>query len=197
MCKSIAYRGYQLPCVTMSATHFDQKTILHFGENHESSIHSRSMFDRHHSTSACEVSSQYNQLYLRQCNTVSHPADVSRRTTERMEQHNTNRSCRQRTSATSRGGAGGTCLKKETKLRRRSAANARERKRMMGLNVAFDHLRRVVPPMENDRKLSKYDTIQMAQTYISALMALLEPEVSTSDVTETSANDSGCENMSP
>ena len=197
MCKMIAYRGYQLPCVTMSATHFDQKTILNFGENHGSSIHSRSMFDRQHSTPACEASSQYNDLYLRHCNTVSYPADVSRRTTERTGQQKTNRSCRRRTSATSRGGAAGTCLMKETKLRRRSAANARERKRMMGLNVAFDHLRRVVPQMENDRKLSKYDTIQMAQTYISALMALLEPEVGINDVTETSANDSGCENMSP
>ncbi|KAI0207116.1 protein atonal-like, partial [Lamellibrachia satsuma] len=56
---------------------------------------------------------------------------------------------------------------------RRSAANARERKRMEGLNVAFDRLRRVVPQLGNDRKLSKYDTIQMAQTYINALMELL------------------------
>ena len=181
----------------MAATHFDQKTILNFRENHESLVHSRSMFDRHHSTSACDLSTHYNELYMRQSNTISRPADVSRRTTERMGQQKTNRPCRQRTSATSRGGAGGTCLKKETKLRRRSAANARERKRMMGLNVAFDHLRRVVPPMESDRKLSKYDTIQMAQTYISALMALLEPEVGTNGVTETSTNDSGCENMSP
>ncbi|EEB13060.1 conserved hypothetical protein [Pediculus humanus corporis] len=58
--------------------------------------------------------------------------------------------------------------------RRRLAANARERKRMNSLNDAFDRLREVVPSLGNDRKLSKYETLQMAQTYISALYALLK-----------------------
>ena len=58
--------------------------------------------------------------------------------------------------------------------KRRFAANARERRRMGGLNEAFDRLRNVVPSLGDDRKLSKYETLQMAQTYISALHELLD-----------------------
>ncbi|RWS16013.1 transcription factor-like protein [Dinothrombium tinctorium] len=61
-----------------------------------------------------------------------------------------------------------TVLKK-----RRVAANERERRRMHCLNVAFDKLRQVVPSLENDRKLSKYETLQMARSYILALNELL------------------------
>ncbi|XP_053664448.1 protein dimmed-like [Anopheles marshallii] len=58
--------------------------------------------------------------------------------------------------------------------KRRLAANARERKRMNSLNVAFDRLREIVPSLGPDHKLSKYETLQMAQTYINALSDLLE-----------------------
>ncbi|CAK9807254.1 Basic helix-loop-helix transcription factor amos [Anthophora plagiata] len=58
--------------------------------------------------------------------------------------------------------------------RRRLAANARERRRMNGLNDAFDKLREVVPSLEADHKLSKFETLQMAQTYIAALRDLLQ-----------------------
>lgn len=58
--------------------------------------------------------------------------------------------------------------------RRRIAANARERRRMNGLNDAFDKLREVVPSLGADHKLSKFETLQMAQTYIAALCDLLE-----------------------
>jgi len=56
---------------------------------------------------------------------------------------------------------------------RRVAANARERRRMHGLNKAFDELRSVIPSLENERKLSKYDTLQLAQIYITELSDLL------------------------
>jgi hypothetical protein len=56
---------------------------------------------------------------------------------------------------------------------RRLAANARERRRMNSLNVAFDHLRTVLPPLDAGRKLSKYETLQMAQQYIGCLSELL------------------------
>ncbi|XP_015434632.1 PREDICTED: uncharacterized protein LOC107190352 [Dufourea novaeangliae] len=58
--------------------------------------------------------------------------------------------------------------------RRRLAANARERRRMNGLNDAFDKLREVVPSLGADHKLSKFETLQMAQTYIAALCDLLQ-----------------------
>ncbi|KAK2584517.1 hypothetical protein KPH14_006888 [Odynerus spinipes] len=64
----------------------------------------------------------------------------------------------------------------EVLRRRRLAANARERRRMNSLNDAFDRLRDVVPSLGNDRKLSKFETLQMAQTYISALYELLQRE---------------------
>lgn len=58
--------------------------------------------------------------------------------------------------------------------KRRLQANARERRRMNGLNEAFDKLRDVVPAMGDEHRLSKYETLQMAQSYIKALCALLE-----------------------
>ncbi|KAF7666884.1 hypothetical protein LDENG_00089930 [Lucifuga dentata] len=63
--------------------------------------------------------------------------------------------------------------KYETSTRRRMAANARERKRMQGLNTAFDLLRKVVPQWGQDKKLSKYETLQMALSYIMALNRIL------------------------
>ncbi|XP_048365645.1 transcription factor ATOH1 [Sphaerodactylus townsendi] len=68
-----------------------------------------------------------------------------------------------------RGGPSGGGVQKQ----RRLAANARERRRMHGLNHAFDQLRNVIPSFSNDKKLSKYETLQMAQIYISALAELL------------------------
>lgn len=64
-----------------------------------------------------------------------------------------------------------TVLKK-----RRLAANARERRRMNGLNDAFDRLRDVVPAIDEEHKLSKFETLQMALTYITALGDLLDKE---------------------
>ncbi|KAE8630813.1 hypothetical protein XENTR_v10000972 [Xenopus tropicalis] len=64
---------------------------------------------------------------------------------------------------------------------RRLAANARERRRMHGLNHAFDQLRNVIPSFNNDKKLSKYETLQMAQIYINALSDLLQAPPDTRD----------------
>jgi hypothetical protein len=58
---------------------------------------------------------------------------------------------------------------------RRMAANARERRRMNGLNTAFDRLRTVLPSsmFQQQRRFSKYETLQMAQSYIAALQSIL------------------------
>ncbi|ALC42518.1 cato [Drosophila busckii] len=71
-------------------------------------------------------------------------------------------------------GSTASSLSPTVRKRRRQAANARERKRMNGLNEAFDRLREVVPAPSIDQKLSKFETLQMAQSYISALCDLLE-----------------------
>lgn len=60
------------------------------------------------------------------------------------------------------------------KRKRRLAANARERRRMQNLNSAFDKLREYLPQLGNDRQLSKHETLQMAQSYITALYDLLQ-----------------------
>ena len=65
---------------------------------------------------------------------------------------------------------------------RRMAANERERRRMHGLNSAFDNLREVVPSIGN-RELSKYETLQMAMSYIEALQ----------DIINSRSNDGGDE----
>jgi hypothetical protein len=57
---------------------------------------------------------------------------------------------------------------------RRLIANARERKRMHGLNYAFNNLRAVLPALGGNKQFSKYETLQMAQTYIAALQDLLQ-----------------------
>ena len=57
--------------------------------------------------------------------------------------------------------------------KRRLAANARERRRMDMLNKGFDRLRTVLPGLGPERQLSKYETLQMAQSYISELQELL------------------------
>jgi len=58
--------------------------------------------------------------------------------------------------------------------RRRLAANARERRRMDLLNRGFDRLRRVLPGLGPQHQLSKYETLQMAQSYIAELAGLLK-----------------------
>ena len=87
---------------------------------------------------------------------------------------NKKNSCVSNTSKVTKVSKSGSCDNKDLVKKRRIAANARERRRMDSLNVAFDKLRGVVPSIGEDKKLSKYETLQMAQTYIQALQDLLE-----------------------
>ena len=64
-------------------------------------------------------------------------------------------------------------LTTEEKLQKRVDANERERQRMGQLNVAFNHLRNVLPKHGNDRELSKFETIHLAKNYIRALNEML------------------------
>ncbi|KAE9550608.1 hypothetical protein FO519_006179 [Halicephalobus sp. NKZ332] len=57
---------------------------------------------------------------------------------------------------------------------RRQMANARERRRMDNLNVAYESLREVLPEFDNGRRLSKMETLQMAHLYIQCLGELLQ-----------------------
>ncbi|KAG7254758.1 hypothetical protein CRUP_014988 [Coryphaenoides rupestris] len=79
---------------------------------------------------------------------------------------------------------------------RRVAANARERRRMHGLNHAFDELRSVIPAFDNDKKLSKYETLQMAQIYINALADLLEGPVASASGSSSGSSSSSSSSSS-
>ena len=61
---------------------------------------------------------------------------------------------------------------------RRLIANERERRRMYGLNMAFENLRSVLPSLGSNKQFSKYETLQMAKSYISALRQILIAEQS-------------------
>lgn len=60
--------------------------------------------------------------------------------------------------------------------KRRLLVNSRERDRMKRLNEAMDRLRKVVPHYPSRKKLSKMETLLMAQNYILALTNLLQQE---------------------
>ena len=163
--------------------------MMNLSENRGTTTNTWAFYNLYDANCTFDASSRCNELYLQQCNTLSRAATCSSAkawTPTGYQKKDNSTTCLDGKPATRQGDAARRYVPKETRRKRRSAANARERKRMKGLNVAFDHLRRVVPQLGNDRKLSKYDTIQMAQTYITALMALLEPNVQASDMTEES-----------
>ncbi|CAF0844073.1 unnamed protein product [Didymodactylos carnosus] len=67
--------------------------------------------------------------------------------------------------------------------KRRVAANARERRRMSGLNLAFDELRTVLPSSVcKGKRFSKYETLQMALSYIIALQDILDKSNDNKDI---------------
>ncbi|XP_040172893.1 transcription factor 15-like [Anopheles arabiensis] len=55
----------------------------------------------------------------------------------------------------------------------RLQANARERYRTHSVNSAFNNLRLLIPTEPPDRKLSKIETLRLAKSYISHLIAVL------------------------
>lgn len=55
----------------------------------------------------------------------------------------------------------------------RQAANMRERRRMTLLNAAFETLRRRIPILPHERKLSRIQTLRLAVNYIAFMTELL------------------------
>ncbi|VDK83857.1 unnamed protein product [Litomosoides sigmodontis] len=62
---------------------------------------------------------------------------------------------------------------RRTKQIRRSKANARERRRMHNLNEALEKLRRTLPQLPDEPKLTKIETLRMANSYIYSLRQIL------------------------
>uniref|UniRef100_A0A182SBV3 BHLH domain-containing protein n=1 Tax=Anopheles maculatus TaxID=74869 RepID=A0A182SBV3_9DIPT len=78
---------------------------------------------------------------------------------------------RRSTSSTSTSGESG----KDPQLSfdQRLQANARERYRTHSVNSAFNNLRQLIPTEPHNRKLSKIETLRLAKSYISHLIAVL------------------------
>ena len=56
-------------------------------------------------------------------------------------------------------------------------ANAREKKRMLCINSAYEQLRKCVPTFPYERRLSKIDTLNLAISYIHLLRAVLASDL--------------------
>ncbi|RCN47868.1 Helix-loop-helix DNA-binding domain protein [Ancylostoma caninum] len=56
---------------------------------------------------------------------------------------------------------------------RRDKANARERRRMNNLNDALEHLRTILPSVPDEPKMTKIETLRVAQGYITYLSSIL------------------------
>ena len=63
----------------------------------------------------------------------------------------------------------------------RHAANLRERRRMQSINEAFEHLRKHIPTLPYEKKLSKVDTLRLAIGYINFLTELLNKDSCTNE----------------
>ena len=61
----------------------------------------------------------------------------------------------------------------EEKRQEKADTNDRKCQLMGQLNVAFNHLRNVLPKHGNDRELSKFETVHFAKNYIRSLNELL------------------------
>ncbi len=108
---------------------------------------------------------------------------------EKMKGQQTTKILNKKKSTTSIGKRTTTSIVQVEKIRR-IAANARERRRMNGLNTAFDRLRTVLPSsmFQQQRRFSKYETLQMAQSYIAALQSILHLNASSSSDDQSFTN---------
>lgn len=61
-------------------------------------------------------------------------------------------------------------------VKRKPAANRKERRRTQSINSAFAELRECIPNVPADTKLSKIKTLRLATSYISYLMDILEKD---------------------
>ncbi|ELT89043.1 hypothetical protein CAPTEDRAFT_98465, partial [Capitella teleta] len=65
--------------------------------------------------------------------------------------------------------------------KQRSAANQRERRRMVSLNTAFDQLRTRIPTFPHEKKLSRIQTLKYATEYIAVMAELLKDHPKSDD----------------
>ena len=84
---------------------------------------------------------------------------------------------------------GGYCKNKQKRL----IANERERNRMHNLNTAFEKLRAVLPTLSSNKQFSKFETLQMAKSYIEALREILLHDAAINNDDNQTKNELGFE----
>jgi hypothetical protein len=72
--------------------------------------------------------------------------------------------------------------------RTRNKANHKERRRTESINNAFSNLRKSIPNVPADTKLSKIKTLRLATSYINLLMGVLKSDDPISAVPESKAD---------
>uniref|UniRef100_A0A183CZN9 BHLH domain-containing protein n=1 Tax=Gongylonema pulchrum TaxID=637853 RepID=A0A183CZN9_9BILA len=80
---------------------------------------------------------------------------------------------------------------RRSKQIRRNKANARERRRMHNLNQALEQLRNTLPQLPDEPKLTKIETLRMANNYIYALTQILRDSLKQEDAERYSAVNRG------
>ena len=107
----------------------------------------------------------------------------------------------ERSSTVNRPEVGGGCRRRKAKPK--AATSRKERRRTQNINAAFDDLRKHIPNVPSDTKLSKIKTLKLAMSYIHHLENQLEDEAQgqeivtpaeesrrKTDTNETDSNDS-------
>lgn len=97
--------------------------------------------------------------------------------TQNMEVHDAQRTDHDEVesiSPASRPEVGGGCRRRKAKPK--TATSRKERRRTQNINAAFDDLRKHIPNVPSDTKLSKIKTLKLAMSYIHHLENQLEDE---------------------
>lgn len=71
-------------------------------------------------------------------------------------------------------------------IAQRHAANLRERKRMQSINEAFEGLRKHIPTLPYEKRLSKVDTLRLAIGYIGFLTEMINSDMNHSQALQPS-----------
>lgn len=120
----------------------------------------------------------YNENYVQQTNGGGCRECVNIAQQQRRESSKTQRAVGNNDdSMSSPGSSSNTDSFGGTHKVQRFAANVRERRRMLSINSAFEHLRLHVPTFPYEKRLSKIDTLRLAIAYISLLQELLNTEL--------------------
>ena len=90
-------------------------------------------------------------------------------------------------STANRPEVGGGCRRRKAKPK--AATSRKERRRTQNINAAFDDLRKHIPNVPSDTKLSKIKTLKLAMSYIHHLENQLEDEAQGQEIV-TPAEDS-------